>query len=656
MTCGRWKSLLPIINMPGEKRTFGWIQNPSSTDSLKKIVSLFVPESDFYVEFVERRLPLIRDAHLLAQPDLYSKFQAALKEPRISYSLLKGKGAGNNGRKNAKCSGIAQAAIDGQQLRIYSINGHEVEMKKPYTDDWSADGFLRWAVSIGFMDYNYDDDTCSVTESGKKFVLASSPQEECSILGTAYLSYPPVCRILGLLCDGGHYTKFEIGRQLGFTDEAGFTSFPQNIWVQAYVLGDSAEKSTLRANTEGSSDKYARMICGWLSHIGWVQKSDKEVIEHVGGEEYSTSISSAYTITAEGLRNYKRAIGSSSSAKVPKIVYLEMLASKASNADELRTRRGHIIKYISGSTKRSIMQIVEYIESKGYEVNIATIKDDLQGLINIGLNIKEQGGLYQLKDEVLKLHIPARSLSPENKSEQTIIKERVRGRLNYIDHKYLTLIDYSFQGKDNQEFEIFTIDLFANELQFWGKHMGGTRKPDGLISYNKHGVIIDNKAYSHGFSITRHMADEMIRYVQENSDRREERNKNRWWDSFPIEDNFFNFLFISSLFKGNVAEALDGIKQATRVNGGAINTENLLYYADALKGGLLSKDVFLDKINQNEEIIYKQEDVLVDKLSQRVHDLEHQLADHHTGELHVHIDHVDTFNDNSNHISVNKAE
>lgn len=590
--------------MSREQRTFGWIQNPSSTGNLKKVVSLFVSESEFCAEFINRRLPLIRDANLFSQVDLYTRFTEALKEPRISYALLKGRSAGKEGRRNAKCSGLAQAALDGQQAHVYEVNGIPTSIKKPYVDDWTADGFLRWAVSIGFLDYNYNDDTCSVTMSGRKFVLAKTEAEEREVLGTAFLSYPPVCRVLGILSSGKQYTKFEIGRQLGFTDEAGFTSIPQNIWVQSYVLGDTEEKKKLLSNMEGSSDKYARMISGWLVSIGWATKSSKLVTEYVGGVEYSTVINSAFSITAEGLRNYKRAIGKSSLAKVPKIVYMEMLASKASNANELRMRRGHIIKYISEATKRSIPQIMEYLQENGYEVNSATIQDDLNGLVNIGLNIQVQAGLYHLQDEILKLDIPVQSVPTEERSELSIIKERVREKLNYIDHKYLTLIDYSFQGKDNREFEIFMIDLLTNELQFWGKHMGGSRKPDGVIAHDRRGVIIDNKAYSHGFSITRHMADEMIRYVQENTDRREERNNNKWWDNFPSDVTLFNFLFVSSLFRGNVTKALNGIKQATNVNGGAINTENLLYFADAIKGGSVSKEAFLDKLNCNSEVIY----------------------------------------------------
>ena len=588
--------------MAGEQRTFGWIQNPSSTDNLKKVVSIFVPESNFYKFLVEQKLPFLRDYEFLATSGLYTEMQDALQKEAIPYSLLKGKGAGKKGRKDAKCSGLAQAALTGQQY-ITTHLGEKI--KKPYVDDWSADGFLRWAVSLGFLDYNYNDDTCVITEIGKQFVLANSIKEEKDILGTAYLSYPPACRVLGILSDGGHYTKFEIGKQLGFTDEAGFTSIPQNIWVQAYVQGNQEEKIELRLNVEGSSDKYARMICAWLANIGWVTKTAKAVTEYIGSEEFTTEISSAFTITAEGLKNYKRAIGIGKYAKVPKIVHKEMLASKAPNAELLRLRRALIIKYIGGANKRTINQILAHLQSKGLEVNVATIKDDIKGLINIGLNIQSQVDSYHLLDDILKLQIINNHVTiAEAHCEQSVIKERVREKLNYIDHKYLTLVDYSFQGKDNREFEIFTIDLFTNELEFVGKHLGGTRKPDGIISHNQRGVIIDNKAYSKGFTISRHMADEMIRYVQENDVRREERNSNKWWENFPSEVNLVSFLFISSLFKGNINEALNGIKEATNVNGAVLNTENLLYFADALKGGIISKDFFLDKLNENKEVVY----------------------------------------------------
>mgnify|MGYP002624691615 CR=1 FL=1 len=589
--------------MAHEQRTFGWIQNPSSTENLKKVVSIFLQATSTQEKII-KHLQFLRKHDFLANDALYDTFTDALKQDRISYALLKGKGSGNGTRAEAKCSGLAQAVIIGQKTITYTENGSTYFIKKPYTDDWTADGFLRWAVSLGFLDYNYDDDTCSITDLGTRLLLTPDDEYEKEILGTAYLSYPPVCRILGILSDGGHYTKFELGRQLGFTDEAGFTSIPQNIWVQAYEQGTADEKKELRANVEGSSDKYARMICAWLANIGWVKKAPKQVTETLGGEQYTTTINSAFTITAEGLKNYKRAIGKSSLARVPKIVYREMLASKAANVEYLRTRRSYILKYIGGTTKHTMQQIIDQLQTKGFETNVATIKDDIKGFINIGLNIQEQADTFHLQDDIVKLVIPTQAVQTEIQSEQAIIKERVRAKLNHIDHKYLTLIDYSFQGKDCTEFEIFTIDLFTNELQFIGKHMGGTRKPDGIIAHNQRGVIIDNKAYSKGFTISRHMADEMIRYVQENTERSAERNSNKWWDNFSADVQLFSFLFISSLFRGNVSEALNGIKQATKTNGGAINTENLLYFADAIKGGSITKETFLDRINQNTEVIY----------------------------------------------------
>lgn len=602
--------------MAHEQRTFGWIQNPSSTENLKNVVSIFLQVTTVQEQII-KHLQFLRKHNFLANDALYDTFVEALKQERISYSLLKGKGSGGKKRSEAKCSGLAQAVINGQKTITVTEGKYTQFIKKPYTDDWTADGFLRWAVSLGFLDYNYDDDTCSITDLGTRLLLTPDEEYEKEILGTAYLAYPPVCRILGILSDGGHYTKFELGKQLGFTDEAGFTSIPQNIWVQAYEQGTPVEKKKLRANVEGSSDKYARMICAWLVNIGWVKKSPKQVTETIGGEQYTTTINSAFTITAEGLRNYKRAIGKSKLARVPKIVYREMLASKAPNVEFLRTRRAYILKYIGGTNKRTMQQIIDYLQTKCFETNAATIRDDIKGFINIGLNIQEQSDTLHLQDDIVKLVIPTQVVQTEIQSEQSIIKERVRTKLNHIDHKYLALIDFSFEPKKESKiskndsekkgytnFEIFTIDLFTNELDFIGKHLGGGSKPDGIISYKERGVIIDNKAYGAGFSITTHLKDEMTRYVLENIDRRAARNPNQWWNNFESYVNVFSFLFIASMFKGNIDNELTKIKESTGVSGGALSVENLLYFADAIKGGSISKETFLNRINQNTEVIY----------------------------------------------------
>ena len=193
-------------------------------------------------------------------------------------------------------------------------------------------------------------------------------------------------------------------------------------------------------------------------------------------------------------------------------------------------------------------------------------------------------------------------------SDAVKIKDRARLKLHYIDHKYLTLIDYAFSGKNNcTEFEIYTIDLLVNELLFNGIHLGGTRKPDGIFYDEHNGVIIDNKAYSKGFTITRGMADEMIRYVQENNDRNPQRNSNQWWTNFDEGVNHFNFVFISSLFKGDIQHMLNNIKQSTGVDGCVLTVEDLLYFADAIKGGVLPKANFVGMFGCNNQLERKAE-------------------------------------------------
>ena len=586
-------------------RTFGWIQNPSSTDTLRNILGIFVPGSDFHTFMVSERLPLLASAGLFKTPGLYMDFQKILRRNKsIAYDILKGQGAGSESRSKAKCSGLAQAAITGQQFKEYVVDGKKIRIKKPYTDDWTADGFLRWAVSLGFLDYNYADDTCCITESGVSLVMAKTPKEKNTILGRAYLSYPPVCRVLGLLASKGHLTKFEIGSQLGFTDEAGFTSFPQNIWVQAYEeASDDKEKKTLRSDTEGSSDKYARMICGWLEAIGWVNKKPKTVKENIGAKSYTCIITSAFEITDLGIANYNKALGKSKDPRISKFVYREMLASKASDANYLRMRRSIILMYLENHTPRTLDEIKTYLASKNIKEDLTTIKDDMTGLINIGMDIEYDGSCYILNDNIEKL-TPYQEQIAKDTTDTVAVKNRARLRLHNIDHKYLTLIDYAFSGKDKCiDFEVYTIDLLVNELAFNGVHLGGTRKPDGIFYHNNNGVIIDNKAYSKGFTISRGMADEMTRYVQENNDRNPERNPNQWWLNFSDNVNHFNFVFISSLFKGNIELMLNNIKQSTGVEGCALTVENLLYFADAIKGGDMHKDAFIDQFGAGKEIV-----------------------------------------------------
>lgn len=572
------------------QRTFGWIQNPSSIDNLKNTVSIFVNGSEVHRNLIDVKIPFLIEYNLVTDVELFLGYIKQLSEPEIelSYEALKGRGAGKEGRKNAKCSGIVQAVITAQKTITASNDmGNFMKMKKPYTDDWTADGFLRWAISIGLLKYDNKRDVCSVSEIGKRFVNAKTGEEINEILGKAYLAYPPVIRVLSLLKEEGHLTKFEIGEKLGFIGEAGFTSIPQNIWVAAYCdEKNPVKRAKIRSDEEGSSDKYARMICSWLCGVGWVKKQSKKVESFYAGRYYICTIGQSYVITMEGIKNLKKAYGTSKAQKIPRIVFFEMLATKTHDVQYVRLRRAYIIKYINNKG-RTLEQIQKYLDDKGIKESLVCIKDDLDGLKGIGLTVVESRGMYKLTDEIANFEIPEEAAVA--KTDVSVIKERVREKLYLLNHKYLSLIDLAFGGNDtDRDFEIQTIDLLTNELKYKGKRLGDTRKPDGIIYYDENGLIIDNKAYSEGYSLPRTQVDEMVRYLQENNERNAARNPNEWWKEFLPKVNAFNFVFISSIFKGRFEERLNEIYISTGVKGAVLNVENLLYLAEKLKSGEIS--------------------------------------------------------------------
>ena len=180
------------------KRTFGWVQNPGDLKKLKKVVGIFKAGSAENLDLVSNKLPLLLTYGLISNDD-YNDFIAELNKTdiEIDYSKLKGKGSGSRTRKDAICTGIIQAIIEAQQNKTYSdVAGNSITIKKPYTDDWTAEGFLRWAISCGLLEYVKDDDKCKITPLGEE--LANAPDNspaETEALTKALLSYPPVIRI-----------------------------------------------------------------------------------------------------------------------------------------------------------------------------------------------------------------------------------------------------------------------------------------------------------------------------------------------------------------------------------------------------------------------------------------------------------------------------
>lgn len=590
------------------RRTFGWIQNPGKLENLKKVVGIFSQTSESYRFLIDERLPILLKNGLVSQSD-YDLWRSYLERDTIviPYSVLKGKGNSKD-RSSALCNGLVQAVIDAQCFRkIKNLNGKDVKVKKPYTDDWTADGFLRWGISTGLLAYNVDEDSVYITDLGTELINTRTDSiEEKQVFHAALMAYPPVQRVLSILSDdktNDGLTKFEIGSQLGFIGEMGFTSINQGYYLA--LLSQEENSSSIRNNIEGDSDKYARMIANWLIKMGWVKSNKKTAFGYYRGTLYEDEMN-AYQITASGEAALTCARGNSSNKRIPKIVQFEMLATKAPNAGYLRVRRASILHGLRRSS--TIEELISYLQQNGLTENESTLLDDITGLRNIGLDIvgPDENGKFSLNESIKGLILPAQK---EEKEEITSLKDRIREQLKELSHDYLILIDLAYsdatitttKNKDARDFEIKTIDLFTKELSFRGERMGEANKPDSVIWKNENGVIIDNKSYKDGCNIGRLNEDELSRYIEQAQIKQPEQPANEWWKIFvQNEVSQLYFLFVTSFLKGKFVENLTSLSGRRGISGAAIGVEHLLYLAEKIKRGDLLEDDFFSLFQNNE--------------------------------------------------------
>ncbi len=156
------------------------------------------------------------------------------------------------------------------------------------------------------------------------------------------------------------------------------------------------------------------------------------------------TINQSYQITLEGKKILKYAIVTSKYKRIAKRVMWDMLATKPSDRNYLRNRRTYLIKYLS-TTYRSLDEIVTHLQTKGMTEDKGTISDDIQGLINIGINVNKNGDTFKIMDNIVGLDIPNSIKSTgAAKSDLSLLKDDIRKKLSHINHKYLVLIDLGF--------------------------------------------------------------------------------------------------------------------------------------------------------------------------------------------------------------------
>ena len=280
-----------------------------------------------------------------------------------------------------------------------------------------------------------------------------------------------------------------------------------------------------------------------------------------------------------------------------------MMATKGNDRNYIRTRRSLILKsLVESNNGLTLEEIKDRLEINAISELYNVVKDDIEGLVNIGLNIEYQNGKYYLNDKINDFIIPI--IDKNEKSELTIEKDELREKLDVLPHEYLSLMDLAYDSKQNRLFEMKTVELLTNECNYTGLHLGGSRKPDGIVytenEEENYGVIIDTKAYSNGYNLPISQVDEMVRYVEENEERKKERNSNEWWNNFNSDIEKFYFSFISGKFVGNIEEKLQRITISTNVYGNAMTIATLLYIANEIKAKRMSNmevvSYFNDKV------------------------------------------------------------
>lgn len=254
----------------------------------------------------------------------------------------------------------------------------------------------------------------------------------------------------------------------------------------------------------------------------------------------------------------------------------------------MRSRRAYILQFLK--TTKSFNKLIDNLRALGFNDEIEIIENDIQGLNNFGIRIERTSNNINLKDDFYDFTIPNLNLTEELK-DKTADKLKARFlKSTGLPMKYIELLDIAYDSKRNRDFEIITADLFKNVYGLESMHLGGGRKPDGIVHTKNFGIIVDTKAYGNGYSKSISQEDEMVRYIEDNQLRDSTRNQTEWWKNFNhgIPPQSFYFLWVSGKFIGKFDEQLTSTSKRTNTLGGALNVEQLLIGAHKINTGDIS--------------------------------------------------------------------
>lgn len=567
------------------RHTYGLGQDVAhDLKNLAKVASLFVFDSKINTWLLNERLDeVVTDVVTCAQ----LKFAIRQKEIILTHRQLGGT------RTKSEANSLVQAIFEGQGRRLAFV-------------DWAAQNYVSVTVAFGLIKFNQLNDSYQITDLGRQAVKmydAEQNEELDTFFYERLLEYPYAAWLLRLTARDTEkkFSKFDLGSNFGFIDELGFSTAPLNLYLdglaEATINHDSQLRSQIRSNFESTGDKYMRWLAGVLVNYGLLKSEQNTRVSHCfEGRVLELSIGITYQISYKGLQALRRVNGFSSYARTKKRVMWEYLAPKAGDAIRKKTVRALILKVLSeGNSRKEIVDISDKInkEYPSLEVTPEQILDDCKGINRIGIEIEIEGTQARLKDQLLPFEIPIQRQSSFVKQDIDILKDKLRKDLKLLNHSYLKGIDIALKSRtsntENTEFESLSVDLFTKECLLEGKHLGGSNRPDGIAWCDEFAFIIDSKAYSDGFPLTRSNTDPMLRYLNDLNSRNPEILPN-WWIDIPENITNKYFVYISGKFRGEYIRLLDEFKTTSNHSGGALEYIKLLLLAENYKSGRLNTE------------------------------------------------------------------
>ena len=383
--------------------------------------------------------------------------------------------------------------------RIYAFRSALGNIKKKWT--WDARCRIKAICATGMVEIDRECQGYRLTELGKQLCAASKSEEmrkgnrvlsseEIDLFRKGLLTNPPVVRVLTLLNDNrksgkGPMSKYDVGSQLGFVGDVGFTHFEADFVARSGKSFNDAE---------GDADKWARTIISWLQQVGWVIKEDSIDV-------YGKSLP-RYTTVYEVDRVLQYA-----AASTEKYIPQEMLCSDHHPFTEVvQQRRVAILKKLAKTQYLPISELLAQLISDGIDTDEETLAFDILNMQQAGIRIFRERSYYRLADKI-KLD--------EIKEKPAHIAQQVGGIEKQIEHYVMVyadslptrlvdnLIRYGYDGTNSAALFEMTIDKFFSNMGYESQCLGQGhgRVADVIAKYRapsypkSYGLIIDAKAY-----------------------------------------------------------------------------------------------------------------------------------------------------------------